>query len=52
MLIKLTCFSTGPYTFTIGDTRGLGQYKRGGWFHQVKLPKLIDFVCQDLQVGS
>lgn len=34
----------GPYTFTIGDTRGLGQYKKGGWFHQVKIPKLIDFV--------
>jgi len=33
----------GPYTFTIGDTRGLGQYKKGGWFHQVKMPKLIDF---------
>ncbi|KDE04948.1 ubiquitin-activating enzyme E1 1 [Microbotryum lychnidis-dioicae p1A1 Lamole] len=33
----------GPYTFTIGDTRGLGQYKKGGWFHQVKMPKLLDF---------
>ncbi|KAG0656929.1 hypothetical protein C6P46_006759 [Rhodotorula mucilaginosa] len=33
----------GPYTFRIGDTRGLGQYKRGGWFHQVKMPKLLDF---------
>ncbi|GAA5962762.1 hypothetical protein JCM21900_006493, partial [Sporobolomyces salmonicolor] len=33
----------GPYTFTIGDTRGLGQYKRGGWFHQVKMPKMYDF---------
>ncbi|TKA56506.1 hypothetical protein B0A53_02077 [Rhodotorula sp. CCFEE 5036] len=32
-----------PYTFRIGDTRGLGQYKRGGWFHQVKMPKLLDF---------
>lgn len=36
--------SPGPYTFRIGDTRGLGQYKRGGWFHQVKMPKLLDFV--------
>jgi ubiquitin-activating enzyme E1 len=35
---------TGPYTFTIGDTRGLGNYKSGGWFHQVKMPKFIDFV--------
>ncbi|BGP04236.1 E1 ubiquitin-activating protein [Rhodotorula toruloides] len=34
---------TGPYTFKIGDTRGLGQYKRGGWFHQVKMPKMYDF---------
>ncbi|GAA5923643.1 E1 ubiquitin-activating protein UBA1 [Sporobolomyces koalae] len=33
----------GPYTFTIGDTRGLGQYKKGGWFHQVKMPKMYDF---------
>ncbi|KAM0748476.1 ubiquitin-activating enzyme E1 [Meredithblackwellia eburnea MCA 4105] len=33
----------GPYTFTIGDTRGLGLYKKGGWFHQVKMPKLLDF---------
>ncbi|GAA5974375.1 hypothetical protein JCM11641_005243 [Rhodosporidiobolus odoratus] len=34
---------TGPYTFKVGDTRGLGQYKKGGWFHQVKMPKLYDF---------
>ncbi|KAK4706052.1 ubiquitin-activating enzyme E1, partial [Phenoliferia sp. Uapishka_3] len=33
----------GPYTFTVGDTRGLGVYKKGGWFHQVKMPKLLDF---------
>ncbi|KAI5479371.1 ubiquitin-activating enzyme E1 [Pseudohyphozyma bogoriensis] len=33
----------GPYTFTIGNTVGLGAYKRGGWFHQVKIPKLLDF---------
>ncbi|GJN91936.1 hypothetical protein Rhopal_004961-T1 [Rhodotorula paludigena] len=33
----------GPYTFKIGDTRGLGQYKRGGWFHQVKMPKIYNF---------
>lgn len=40
----LTSIPSGPYTFRIGDTRGLGQYKRGGWFHQVKMPKLLDFV--------
>ncbi|GAA5883406.1 hypothetical protein JCM8547_005245, partial [Rhodosporidiobolus lusitaniae] len=33
----------GARKITIGDTRGLGQYKRGGWFHQVKMPKLLDF---------
>jgi len=34
----------GPYTFTIGDTTGLSQYKSGGVFTQVKMPKIIDFV--------
>ncbi|KAL2016033.1 hypothetical protein VTK56DRAFT_4323 [Thermocarpiscus australiensis] len=33
----------GPYTFSIGDVSGLGQYKRGGLFHQVKMPKFLDF---------
>lgn len=33
----------GPYTFSIGDISGLGQYKRGGIFTQVKVPKIIDF---------
>lgn len=33
----------GPYTFSIGDVSGLGQYKRGGQFIQVKMPKIIDF---------
>ncbi|EPQ25827.1 uncharacterized protein PFL1_06924 [Pseudozyma flocculosa PF-1] len=33
----------GPYTFTIGDTTGLGEYKRGGTFTQVKMPKKIAF---------
>ncbi|KAI9665542.1 MAG: hypothetical protein M1831_001685 [Alyxoria varia] len=33
----------GPYTFSIGDVSGLGQYKRGGLFQQVKMPKMIDF---------
>lgn len=33
----------GPYTFTIGDVSDLGQYKRGGLFQQVKMPKFIDF---------
>jgi len=33
----------GPYTFSIGDVSGLGQYQRGGIFQQVKMPKFIDF---------
>lgn len=33
----------GPYTFSIGDVSGLGQYKRGGLYTQVKMPKIIDF---------
>ncbi|KAK7060226.1 E1 ubiquitin-activating protein [Paramarasmius palmivorus] len=33
----------GPYTFSIGDTSNLGDYKTGGIFTQVKMPKMIDF---------
>ncbi|MCJ1314243.1 hypothetical protein MMC25_007923 [Agyrium rufum] len=33
----------GPYTFSIGDVSGLGQYKRGGLYTQVKMPKQIKF---------
>ncbi|KAI1083636.1 hypothetical protein F5B20DRAFT_527841 [Whalleya microplaca] len=33
----------GPYTFSIGDVSGLGQYKRGGLYQQVKMPKVIEF---------
>ncbi|KAF9782726.1 ubiquitin activating enzyme [Thelephora terrestris] len=33
----------GPYTFSIGDTTGFGEYKTGGIFTQVKMPKIIDF---------
>lgn len=33
----------GPYTFSIGDVSGLGQYQRGGLFQQVKMPKVLDF---------
>jgi len=33
----------GPYTFSIGDTSGFGKYIRGGYVHQVKKPKVIDF---------
>ena len=33
----------GPYTFSIGDVTGLGQYRRGGLWTQVKKPKTIKF---------
>ncbi|PHH82501.1 hypothetical protein CDD82_5755 [Ophiocordyceps australis] len=33
----------GPYTFSIGDVSGLGQYQRGGMYQQVKMPKVINF---------
>jgi ubiquitin-activating enzyme E1 len=33
----------GPYTFSIGDVSGLGQYQRGGLYQQVKMPKFVDF---------
>ncbi|KAI1823855.1 putative ubiquitin-protein ligase [Xylaria intraflava] len=33
----------GPYTFSIGDVSGLGQYKRGGLYQQVKQPTIINF---------
>ncbi|PLW21703.1 hypothetical protein PCANC_03221 [Puccinia coronata f. sp. avenae] len=33
----------GPYTFTIGDTTSLGNYEKGGWFHQVKQPQVLQY---------
>lgn len=33
----------GPYTFSIGDTRNLGEYVRGGVVTQVKMPKVVKF---------
>ncbi|CAM9875266.1 ubiquitin-like modifier-activating enzyme 1 isoform X1 [Lampetra fluviatilis] len=33
----------GPYTFSIGDTSGFSDYKRGGIAAQVKMPKKISF---------
>ncbi|KAG8956770.1 hypothetical protein FRC04_000248 [Tulasnella sp. 424] len=33
----------GPYTFTIGDTTGFGNYVSEGIFTQVKMPKIIEF---------
>jgi len=34
---------TGPYTFTINDTSGFGDYKTGGYAKQVKVPKTVAF---------
>jgi hypothetical protein len=34
----------GPYTYTIGDTTAFGEYKTGGIFTQVKMPKILEFV--------
>ncbi|RDA85662.1 hypothetical protein CP532_4628 [Ophiocordyceps camponoti-leonardi (nom. inval.)] len=33
----------GPYTFSIGDVSGLGAWKRGGIYQQVKMPKPMHF---------
>ncbi|KAH8173555.1 thiF family protein [Sarocladium implicatum] len=33
----------GPYTFSIGDVSGMGQYQRGGMYQQVKMPKTASF---------
>lgn len=33
----------GPYTFSIGDVSGMGEYKRGGLYTQVKMPKIMNF---------
>ncbi|THC92753.1 hypothetical protein EYZ11_007771 [Aspergillus tanneri] len=40
----------GPYTFSIGDVSGLGTYKEGGLFTQVKMPKFVDFQPLDEQL--
>lgn len=34
---------TGPYAFNIGSVDGLGTYKKGGLFTQVKMPQEISF---------
>ncbi|KAG5439559.1 hypothetical protein PCANB_002135 [Pneumocystis canis] len=33
----------GPYTFSIGDISGIGEYRGGGIFIQVKMPKKLQF---------
>lgn len=40
----------GPYTFTIGDTTGFNEYKQGGIFTQVKMPKIVEFVRDQIAI--
>ena len=41
----ITCnVSSGPYTFSIGDTSGLSPYVRGGICTQVKMSETLQFV--------
>ena len=40
----------GPYTFSIGDVSELGVYQSGGLYHQVKMPKFIDFQSLSEQI--
>lgn len=42
----------GPYTFSIGDVSGLGNYKRGGLYTQVKMPKTIKFQSYSEQLEN
>lgn len=42
----------GPYTFSIGDVSGLGQYQRGGLYTQVKMPKIINFETLSTQLRN
>lgn len=39
----------GPFTFSIGDTSKFGDYVSGGIFTQVKMPKIINFVCMAVE---
>ncbi|KAK4954238.1 E1 ubiquitin-activating protein [Elasticomyces elasticus] len=41
----------GPYTFAIAEgVAGMGEYKKGGLFTQVKMPKIIDFETMSAQL--
>jgi ubiquitin-activating enzyme E1 len=35
---------SGPFTFTIGDTRNFGVYEGGGMVTEVKKPEIVNFV--------
>ena len=40
-MFLLTC--QGPYTFEIGDTSKFGQYEKGGFMEQIKVPFQTEF---------
>ncbi|KAI5293344.1 hypothetical protein KEM52_005626 [Ascosphaera acerosa] len=40
----------GPFTFSIGDVSGLGEYKRGGLYQQVKMPVIQHFKSLEAQL--
>lgn len=44
--LKITVL--GPYTFSIGDTTNMSEYKTGGVVTQVKMPKTISFKPLDV----
>jgi len=50
-ILDLFIPSLGPYTFSIGDTRGYSDYVRGGVVTQVKVPKIVKFVSTKKVVG-
>jgi ubiquitin-activating enzyme E1 len=42
---------TGPFTFTIEDTRGYSPFVRGGYVQQVKVPKDVTFKPLEALLG-
>lgn len=42
----------GPYTFGIGDTQSFPKYLRGGYVHQVKKPKMLQFKSLDQAIRA
>jgi ubiquitin-activating enzyme E1 len=42
----------GPYTFSVGDTTGLGDYVRGGLVTQVKMPETVSFKSLEASLAA
>ena len=42
----------GPYTFSVGDTRAFGEFKKGGSAVQCKIAKTMKFVSFNLPIAS